>query len=87
MRSFVADHDPVIGRDIEVPSCFWVAGQGCFGIMTAPALARIAADLITTGDSPADPSLDASRLGPPGYAPAPPADPGLPAVVLTRPKL
>jgi D-arginine dehydrogenase len=64
LRSFVADHDPVVGRDPDVPFFFWLAGQGGVGIMTAPALARIAAGLITTGDSPADLSLGGSRLGP-----------------------
>jgi D-arginine dehydrogenase len=54
----------VVGRDPDVPSFFWLAGQGGFGIMTAPALARIAAGLIMTRDSPPGPGLDATRLGP-----------------------
>ena len=65
LRSFVDDEDPVVGPDPEAPSFFWLAGQGGFGIMTAPALARIAASLINTGD--ADPNslgLDPARLGP-----------------------
>jgi D-arginine dehydrogenase len=64
LRSFVADDNPVVGRDPDVPSFFWLAGQGGFGIMTAPALARIAAGLITTGDSPPGVGFDATRLGP-----------------------
>ena len=64
LRSFVADQDPVVGRDPEVPSFFWLAGQGGFGIMTAPALARIAAGLITMGHGPPGLGLDAARLGP-----------------------
>jgi D-arginine dehydrogenase len=65
LRSFVADEDPVVGPDPEVPSFFWLAGQGGFGIMTAPALARIAASLITTGDAgPNSFGLDPAQLGP-----------------------
>ncbi|MGI9510740.1 MAG: NAD(P)/FAD-dependent oxidoreductase [Geminicoccaceae bacterium] len=46
LRSFVSDHNPVIGFDDDVPGFFWLAGQGGFGIMTAPGAARLAADLI-----------------------------------------
>jgi D-arginine dehydrogenase len=80
LRSFVADEDPVVGPDPEVPSFFWLAGQGGFGIMTAPALARIAASLITTGDAgPNSLGLDTASAGPGAAAPpaqraaAPPA--------------
>jgi D-arginine dehydrogenase len=47
LRSFVADHAPVVGPDPEVPSFVWLAGQGGAGIMTAPAMARLAAAQIT----------------------------------------
>jgi D-arginine dehydrogenase len=43
LRSFVADGDPVVGFDPRAPNFFWLAGQGGYGIMMAPALARIAA--------------------------------------------
>lgn len=64
LRSFVADHDPVVGREPAAPGFVWLAGQGGFGIMTAPAMARIAAGLILDGRVPADLGLDAAGLGP-----------------------
>jgi D-arginine dehydrogenase len=64
LRSFVADHDPVLGPDPDVPGFFWLAGQGGFGIMTAPAMATIAASLILAGQPPAVSGLDPQRLGP-----------------------
>lgn len=56
LRSFVADGDPVVGFDEDgaVPSFLWLAGQGGYGIMMAPALARVAAGLIETGRLPDD---------------------------------
>ena len=64
LRSFVADEDPVVGRDPDVPAFVWLAGQDGFGIMTAPALARIAAGLITTEGGAPDLGVDPVRLGP-----------------------
>ncbi len=49
LRSFVADEAPVVGFDAIVPRFFWLAGQGGYGIMMAPALAILTAELITTG--------------------------------------
>ena len=46
LRSFVSDRNPVIGFDAEARGFFWLAGQGGFGIMTAPGAAGLAADLI-----------------------------------------
>jgi D-arginine dehydrogenase len=63
LRSFVADHLPVVGPDPDVPDFVWLAGQGGAGIMTAPALARIAAAQITTGAAPPDLDLDPASLG------------------------
>jgi len=54
LRSFVADRSPVIGMDSECAGFFWLAGQGGFGIMTAPAAARAAAGLIVNGSLPED---------------------------------
>jgi D-arginine dehydrogenase len=62
LRSFVADHLPVVGPDPEAPDFVWLAGQGGAGIMTAPALARIAAAQIT-GAPPPDLELDPASLG------------------------
>ncbi len=54
LRSFVPDRTPVIGMDEDAQSFFWLAGQGGYGIQTAPAIARAVAALITTGDLPDD---------------------------------
>lgn len=54
LRSFVADGVPVAGYDPLVPGFFWLAGQGGYGIQTAPGLARFAAALIDGRDVPAD---------------------------------
>ena len=47
LRSFVADGAPVVGFDNTVPDFFWLAGQGGYGIMMAPALAMLTEDLCT----------------------------------------
>jgi D-arginine dehydrogenase len=52
LRSFVADRSPVIGFDSKAEGFFWLAGQGGYGIQTAPAVARLAAALLT-GQQPA----------------------------------
>lgn len=46
LRSFAPDRLPVIGFDPLVPGFFWLAGQGGYGIMTAPAVAALAGRLI-----------------------------------------
>lgn len=47
MRSFAADRLPVIGPDPTNPRFFWLAGQGGYGILSSPALGRLAAALLT----------------------------------------
>jgi D-arginine dehydrogenase len=54
LRSFVADKTPVAGFDPGVPGFFWLAGQGGYGIQTAPALARTAAAMLTGKGLPSD---------------------------------
>jgi len=54
LRSFVADKTPVVGFDDQVDGFFWLAGQGGYGIQTAPAMARAAAGLLLTGALPPD---------------------------------
>jgi D-arginine dehydrogenase len=68
LRSFVEDRSPVIGMDLDLPGFFWLAGQGGFGIMTAPAAARAAAALIIDGSLPDD--LAARGLTPEQLSPA-----------------
>ncbi|MGR3465679.1 NAD(P)/FAD-dependent oxidoreductase [Limimaricola sp.] len=45
LRSFAPDRSPVVGFDPDRDGFFWLAGQGGYGVQTAPALARLAADL------------------------------------------
>ncbi len=54
LRTFAADRTPVVGYDPLVSGLFWCAGQGGYGIQTAPALARTAAALITDDQLPPD---------------------------------
>jgi len=46
LRSFAPDRSPVIGFDGAAPGFFWLAGQGGYGIQTAPAAAALAAALL-----------------------------------------
>lgn len=46
LRSFAPDRLPVYGFAPERPGFFWFAGQGGFGIQTAPAAARFSAQLL-----------------------------------------
>jgi D-arginine dehydrogenase len=46
LRSFAPDRAPVYGFDPVVPGFFWFAGQGGFGIQTAPAAALIGGALV-----------------------------------------
>jgi D-arginine dehydrogenase len=43
LRSFAPDRLPVYGFAPDAPGFFWCAGQGGFGIQTAPAAAKLAA--------------------------------------------
>ena len=51
LRSFAPDRLPAYGFDKANPAFFWCAGQGGFGIQTAPAAARLAAALLL-GEQP-----------------------------------
>ncbi len=62
LRSFAPDRLPVFGFDPDVPRFFWFAGQGGFGIQTAPASARLAARLLL-GEA-------GGEIDPAAYAPA-----------------
>lgn len=65
LRSFTPDRLPVYGFDPIVSDFFWCAGQGGFGIQTAPAAARLAASLLL-GQSPDGP---VAAIDPAHYAP------------------
>ncbi|WP_116091653.1 NAD(P)/FAD-dependent oxidoreductase [Sphingomonas crusticola] len=65
LRSFAPDRVPVYGFDPRAPGFFWCAGQGGFGIQTAPAAAMLGAALLMGEELP-----DAIRGIDPGlYAP------------------
>ena len=49
LAAFVADRRPVNGWDGELDGFYWLAGQGGFGIKTAPAMARYVAAMILDG--------------------------------------
>ncbi len=68
LRSFVADKTPVVGMDTSLPGFFWLAGQGGYGIMTSPAMARAAAALVVDGCLPED--LAALGVAPEELSPA-----------------
>jgi D-arginine dehydrogenase len=54
LRSFVADRTPVVGYDPACSGFFWLAGQGGYGIQTAPAMGRLAAALVRCEATPAE---------------------------------
>lgn len=66
LRSFAPDRLPVYGADPEESEFFWFAGQGGFGIQTAPAAARLGAQLLLGH------SADAmtARIDPAAFTPA-----------------
>ncbi|MEO8926983.1 MAG: FAD-binding oxidoreductase [Caulobacteraceae bacterium] len=57
LRSFVVDRSPVVGFDPGREGFFWLAGQGGYGIQTAPAMGRLAAALVQ-GEAPPAELLD-----------------------------
>jgi D-arginine dehydrogenase len=54
LRTFAPDKSLVIGFDPAAEGFFWLAGQGGYGIQTAPAAARCAAALALGRDVPAE---------------------------------
>ena len=54
LRTFARDRLPVFGFDPAVSGLFWCAGQGGFGIQTAPAAGRLCAALLTGATPPFD---------------------------------
>jgi D-arginine dehydrogenase len=54
LRSFVADRSPVVGYAPDAPGFFWLAGQGGYGIQTAPAMGKLACALVLSEPAPDD---------------------------------
>ena len=65
LRSFTPSRVPAYGFDPEVPGFFWCAGQGGFGIQTAPAASALAAALLLD----AEPEPFVRDIDPETYAP------------------
>ena len=66
LRNFVADRSPVACFDDEIDGFFWFVGQGGYGIQISPALAQAGAELVRSGQLPAEllhRGLDAAALG------------------------
>ncbi len=67
LRTFAPDRVPILGFDPVLPGFFWCAGQGGYGIQTAPAMGRIVAALATHNAPPSDivrEGLDLDSLSP-----------------------
>jgi len=65
LRTFTADGSPIVGFDAEVPGFFWLAGQGGYGIMMAPALSKLSTRLILERNpSCGHTQIDLQRLSP-----------------------
>jgi D-arginine dehydrogenase len=67
LRSFAADGEPVVGHLDGAEGFHWVAGQGGYGLQTAPALARVAAAAVRGEAMPGDlvaHGVDATALQP-----------------------
>lgn len=73
LRSFFDDKDPVAGFDPLAEGLFWYAGQGGFGVQSAPALSRAAAAILLGQPVPqtlGDAGLTHTRLSPQRLEPA-----------------
>ena len=62
LRSFAPDRLPIYGFDPAAEGFFWFAGQGGFGIQTAPAAARLGAALLL--GRAVEPGLDPAHYTP-----------------------
>lgn len=72
LRTFAPDRVPVVGFDADCAGFFWCAGQGGYGIQTAPAMARTAAALAKQENLPDDiaaEGLSARDLSPSRFKP------------------
>ncbi|WP_166036768.1 FAD-binding oxidoreductase [Sphingosinicella sp. YJ22] len=68
LRSFAPDRLPVYGFSDSGRGFFWCAGQGGFGIQTAPAAARLAAGLLLGRADMSAPDIEPSRYRPDRFA-------------------
>jgi D-arginine dehydrogenase len=64
LRTFTTDRVPVAGFAADAPGFFWLAGQGGYGLQTAPAMAAATEALVCRTRWPAGLELDADALSP-----------------------
>jgi D-arginine dehydrogenase len=67
LRTFAPDKTPVVGWDHRAKGFFWLAGQGGYGIQTAPALSELAAASVLSREIPehlTSHGVDANALQP-----------------------
>ena len=64
LRTFAPDKTPVLGMDPREPGFFWLAGQGGYGIQTAPAMALLASRLIGGEMAPTELAHLVAKLSP-----------------------
>lgn len=69
LRTFAPDRTPVVGFDPQAEGFFWLAGQGGYGVQTAPALSRLTAALIA-GRAPDVPDPVLAAMAPGRFGPA-----------------
>jgi D-arginine dehydrogenase len=68
LRTLSPDRLPVIGFSARQPGFFWLAGQGGYGIQTSPAVAQLAAALLTDTDLPEN--LTRAGIDPATFSPS-----------------
>jgi D-arginine dehydrogenase len=68
LRTFTPDRTPVAGFDPDVEGFFWLAGQGGYGLQTAPAMAQACESLIAGAPWPESLELPPGALAPRGLS-------------------
>jgi D-arginine dehydrogenase len=64
LRTFAADRVPTAGFAPGAPGFFWLAGQGGYGLQTAPAMAQIVEALVTGASWPAGLAASPAQIRP-----------------------
>jgi D-arginine dehydrogenase len=64
LRTFTADRTPTAGFALGAAGFFWLAGQGGYGLQTAPAMAEIVEALVTGAPWPADLAASPAQIAP-----------------------
>ena len=63
LRTFAPDRTPVNGAEPGIEGFHWLVGQGGYGIQTAPAMSKLAADCVL-GRAPSLPAETVAALSP-----------------------